>query len=133
MKLFLFVNAALVGGGLTAHALEGLPKRKPGLWEICSEMQGRPIPTGPIQTCVDEKTDDLMQQQADQLKHRCKPVDWKKDGDKIMIESDCKIMENTNTKATAIFTGDLNSTYRGDFHMTYDPPIHGRSEMNMTL
>jgi hypothetical protein len=117
----------------SALALEGLPKRKPGLWEIRNGMQGRPMALGPIQICTDEKSDNLMQLRADEAKQKCSVMEWKRDGDRITVNSMCKIMEGQTAATTAIFSGSLDSGYRGDIHISYDPPIHGRTEMNMTI
>lgn len=127
-------SVAMIGAlASPVQALEGLPKRKPGLWEIQNEFQGRSMGIGPIQTCADEKTDNLVQQHADEAKQKCSVMEWKKDGDRITINSICKIMETTTATTTAVFSGNLDSNYRGEVHVAYDPPIHGKAEMNMTI
>jgi hypothetical protein len=127
-------TAALVFAYIcSAQALEAPPKRKPGLWEIQHQTQSMPSSMGPIQMCTDEKTDDIMRQGAEDMKPKCSVMDWKKEGDRVTVNSVCKIMGVTTATTTAIFTGSFDSTYRGEIRSTFDPPIHGRKESNMTL
>lgn len=121
--------AAVVGA---AQAAQDLPKRKAGLWEIQTQMQGVPAMTGPVQMCTDEKSDDIMHSRAEAVQPNCKSVDWKKDGDRVTVNSVCKMDETTMTTA-AVFTGSFESSYRGDLRMTYDPPMGGLKQMNMTI
>lgn len=133
MKYLLGAGLTILTAGSSALALDAMPKRKPGLWEIRTELQGRPAMAGPVQTCVDEKSDNLMQQQADEAKQKCSAMDWKREGDRITVNSVCNILGTTTTRTTATFSGDLNSNYRGDIHTIFDPPIHGRGETAVTL
>ncbi len=55
---------ALVSSSILAAEL---PKRKPGLWEISMQMEGVPN-MGAIQQCIDQNTDNLLQQQAQKNK-----------------------------------------------------------------
>ena len=62
------VAATLAGAAVAAD----MPKRKPGLWEINMQMDGVPN-MGPMQQCIDQNTDNLMQQQAKQRQQQVKP------------------------------------------------------------
>ena len=136
-----FRNAALVAVTLLAVPLVGyapasaedLPKRKSGLWEIRMAMPGMPAGMGPMQTCVDEKSDDLMQQQARaESKKSCPQNDIKRDGERVVVHSVCQFDKTTAT-TDAVFTGRFDSGYRGDIKTSYNPPLAGRKDAQMTV
>jgi len=113
----------------TATAGE-LPKRKPGLWEIDTQMQGMPS-MGPIQQCIDSNTDNLMEQKAQENKQKCNTMDIKTSGRKVTVHSVCKV-ENSTVTSDGVFEGAFDSNYSGTMKMRYTPPLHGMSESNMT-
>ena len=59
-----------------------MPKRKSGLWEIKMTQEGMPS-MGPIQQCIDQNTDNLMQQKARESKQECSVMDTKTTGNKV--------------------------------------------------
>jgi len=124
-----FLIAACVCTG--AHAYD-MPKRKSGLWEITTSMEGMPRAMGPIQHCIDQSSDDLMQQRGEKAKQQCSAMDVKQQGDRIVIHSVCK-HDTTTTTLDAVFTGAFDSAYRGDIHTHFDPPMHGKAESKMSL
>lgn len=119
--------ASLAGGALAADT----PKRKSGLWEINSQMDGMPS-MGAMQQCIDQKTDDLMQQQAKKQKPDCSVMDVKPQGNKVTMHSVCKF-EGTTATTDAVFVGAFDSAYKGDMKTRYNPPMHGVSEAKMTM
>lgn len=123
--------AALI---LPSLAQADMPKRKPGLWEIkMTSDAGRG--GGPMvsQHCIDEKTDDLMQQRAQGMsKPACSKNTVRKEGGKTIAETVCKFGESTAT-TRAVFSGDFSSNYRGDIHSTYNPPMMGMKESRSML
>lgn len=133
----LFILGTLVAGlGSQALAMD-MPKRKSGLWEITTSMEGMPKGMGPIQHCIDQTTDNLMQQNAEKFKQQCSATDIKQQGDKITIHSVCKMETTKNTSTTttmdAVFTGAFDSAYRGDIRTTFNPPMHGMAESKMSI
>ena len=58
------VSLALLAALLpvTAGAADA-PRRKSGLWEVRTQMAGMPA-AGPMQMCVDQASDNLMQERA---------------------------------------------------------------------
>jgi hypothetical protein len=117
----------------TSACADDLPKRKSGLWEIKMSMAGMPSGMGAMQTCVDEKSDDLTQQQSQaQAKQACSRNDVKRDGERVVVHSVCQFDKTTAT-TDAAFTGRFDSGYRGDIKTTYDPPLTGRKETQMTV
>lgn len=119
--------ASLAGGALAADT----PKRKSGLWEINSKMEGMPS-MGAIQQCIDQNTDDLMQQRAKKEKPNCSVMNVKPQRNKVTMHSVCKL-ESTTATTDAVFIGDFDSAYKGDMNTRYNPPMHGVSELKMTV
>ena len=120
------VTSSLAGAALAAD----MPKRKAGLWEIRMHMEGAPD-MGPIQQCIDQNTDNLMQQKAKQGKSDCSVMDVKPSGNKVAIHSVCTI-EGTTATTDGVFEGAFDSSYKGTMKTRYAPPMHGMSESNMT-
>ena len=108
-----------------------MPKRKPGLWEIDTRMAGMPS-MGPIQQCIDQSTDDLMQQQTKKEKAACSTMDIKPQGNKVSIHSVCQVDGSTAT-TDAVFVGAFDSSYKGDMLTKFNPPIHGMSESKLSI
>jgi hypothetical protein len=104
------------------------PRRKSGLWEIKTQMAGMQG-QGPMQMCVDQASDNLMQQRA-QEKVNCPVMDVSRGSGKITIHAVCKHEGMTST-SDSVITGDFDSAYRNDMVVRYDPPQHGMKEMKM--
>jgi len=115
------------GGTLAADA----PKRKTGLWEIDSRMEGMPS-MGAIQQCIDQNTDDLMQRRARKDKLDCSVMEVKPQGNKVIMHSVCKF-EGTTATTDAEFIGAFDSAYKGAINTRYNPPMHGMNESKMTV
>lgn len=118
---------SLTGGAFAADT----PKRKPGLWEINTHMEGMPS-MGAIQQCIDKNTDNLMQQRAQKDKPDCSVMDVKQQGNKFTMHSVCKF-DNTTATTDAVFVGAFESAYKGDMHTRYSPPMQGMSESKMSM
>ena len=126
--LLLGLAAATVAGGALAA---DTPKRKTGLWEINTQMDGMPS-MGAMQQCIDQKTDDLMQQHAKKEKPDCGVMDVKLQGNKVTMHSVCKF-DGTTATTDAVFVGAFDSAYKGDMKTRFNPPLHGVSESKMTM
>ena len=126
-RMSLLVCVALAGTALAAD----MPKRKSGLWEINTRMEGMPG-MGPMQQCIDQNTDDLMQQRAKKEKVNCSVLDIKPQGNTVTIHSVCK-MEGSTVTTDAAFVGAFDAAYKGDMHMRFSPPMHGMSESKMSI
>jgi hypothetical protein len=116
----------LAGSALAAD----MPKRKAGLWEINMRMEGVPS-MGPMQQCIDQNTDNLMQQKAKENKQDCSVMDIKPSGNKVTIHAVCK-MEGSTATTDGVFEGSFDSSYKGTIKSRFSPPMHGMSESNMT-
>lgn len=136
-RIYLRRSASLLVCGLTAAGLAcsalaaDMPKRKSGLWEINTRMEGMPG-MGPMQQCIDQNTDDLMQQQAKKEKTNCSVMDIKPQGNKVSIHSVCK-MEGSTATTDGVFIGAFDSSYKGNMHTRFSPPMHGMSESKMAI
>jgi hypothetical protein len=124
--IFGLIALGLAGGAQSAD----MPKRKPGLWEINMHMEGAPD-MGPIQQCIDQNTDNMLQQQASKQKPDCSVMDVKTSGNKVSIHSVCKMNGSTAT-TDGTFEGAFESSYKGTMKTRFNPPMQGMSESNMT-
>ncbi len=129
---YLALFAALLMTWVTASAASfDAPKRKSGLWEIkianSAGMGGQTI-----QQCVDEKTDDLMKNDMTGKDQSCSKTDMRKEGDKIVSESVCKV-KNSTAKTRAVITGRFDSAYKVDVKSTYEPPLNDLKESTTAM
>ncbi len=124
--------AILLAASSANAASPDMPKRKPGLWETkisqAGSKQGHTM-----QQCIDEKTDDLIKSSmGGPMKPDCSKIEFRREGDKLVTEAVCKMSGSTMT-TKGVFTGNYDSTYRGDLKTTYDPPMHGMRESSTTI
>lgn len=103
-----------------------MPRRKSGLWQIKMSMDGMPTGAGTMETCIDEKSDDITQQQAEGKKN-CTQAETKRDGDRLMVHSVCQFGKTTAT-SDAMFTGRFDAAYRGEIRTVFSPAMAGRTE-----
>ena len=102
------IFATLAGGVLADDTL----MRKTGLWEINMKMDGVPS-LGAIQQCIDQSTDNLMQQHEKNAKNDCSVMDIKHQGNKVTMHSVCKLGETVAT-SDAAFVGSFDVAYKGN-------------------
>jgi hypothetical protein len=92
-------------------AADELPTRKPGLWEIKVQIDGRNLPINSIHQCTDVSTDKLMIASfGSNAMQACPQKDISHSGDTITIDSVCKINGSTAT-THAVISGDFNAAY----------------------
>ena len=109
---------------MTTLAAE-LPQRKSGLWEVTTSEPGGP--PGPVATmCIDQKLDDMARQLAAGAL-TCSKQDLRRDGDRYVSESICKIGDSTAT-TRAVISGNFETTYQAEIQAKYAPPLMGMSE-----
>ena len=129
-SLIIFV-ALVIAGSVASAAYMDAPKRKSGLWEI--KMSNPHMKGGQtMHQCVDQKSDDPMSNKMHEGKMSCTKSDVRKEGDKIVAESVCK-MDGTTATTRAVFTGKFDSAYKADIKSTYEPPMHGMRESSSTI
>lgn len=131
MQYFALLVALLFASPVVAASFDA-PKRKSGLWEIkMSSGQTKGMPA--MQQCIDEKTDDLMQKEmGERQKAQCSKNEVRKEGDKVVAESACKV-ENSTAKTRAVFTGRFDFAYKADIKTSYEPPLKGMKESSSVI
>ena len=131
MRSFALLFTLLLLPAAASAASFDAPRRKSGLWEIkFSSAQAKGGQT--IQQCIDQQSDDLMKNKMGPDKMSCTRNDMRKDGDKIVADSVCKIEGSTAT-THAVFIGRFDSAYRADIKSAYEPPLHGMRESSSVI
>jgi hypothetical protein len=132
MRSFILFVALLFANTVAFAASFEAPKRKSGLWEITvSSAQMKSGNT--MQQCIDQKSDDLMKQDRPGMeKMSCSKNEMRKEGDKIIGESVCK-MSDTTVSTRSVITGRFDSAYKADIKSTYEPPMHGMRESSSVV
>lgn len=88
-----------------------LPPRAPGQWEMSVQVDTAAMPPQVIRMCLDKETDKLLNDKfGGMASAMCSRQDQKKDGDALILESDCRIGDMTTSSHTVV-TGDFNSAY----------------------
>src|SRR5215208_6793952 len=129
MRSLIILLVLSIGYGVAAAASADAPQRKSGLWEM--KISGGQMPGGmTMQQCVDQKSDDISKMQ--EAKSNCTKNVVRREGEKIVAESVCK-MEGTTATTRTVFTGKFDSAYKGEIRSTYDPPLHGMRESSSTI
>jgi hypothetical protein len=112
---------------------QDVPKRKSGLWEITRTSTRTADKARLIQMCVDEATDNALRQLAEGMpRETCKTDKISRDGDKLVVESTCKLRQSTS-RTHAVITGKFDSAYKIESKSTYDPPLAGKAEGHAVL
>lgn len=94
-----------------AASADEIPTRKPGLWEIKMQIDGRTLPMKSMQQCTDAATDkQLMSGFGRPELQACPKKTVNASGNTITIDSVCKIRGATET-THAVISGDFNSAY----------------------
>lgn len=117
---------------LPALAADDLPKRKPGLWEITTEMSVMGGQRLTLQQCIDDKTDADLLAHATKNQGDCDPPRISRSGTRTEVEANCRI-EGGKAHSRGVFTGEYDSHYQGDILTTFEPPQHGMKESRMKI
>jgi Protein of unknown function (DUF3617) len=127
------VRAIFVLGviGLVPALAAELPSRKPGLWEMKMEFEGRNTPSQTMKQCIDASTDQMMQSNAGPSgQSTCSKRDVQRSGDTITIDSVCTVGGKTATSHAEI-TGSFDSAYT--MTATSDSAAMPGSKTKMTM
>lgn len=107
-----------------------LPKRQPGLWQMSNTMVEMGGMTMSVQTCIDERSDDLAMQEQDM---ECGKQHYRMDGpNRVLFEGECQA-EGSRATVKGAFTGDFSRNYAGEIVSTYDPPLQGMQKATMKM
>lgn len=107
----LLIPVALVATPVVAADGFDLPPRAPGAWEMKIQVDTAAMPPQIIKMCLDAETDKLLNKRfGGMASEMCSRQEQKKDGDTIILESDCRVGDMTTSSRTLV-TGDFNSAY----------------------
>lgn len=126
------VAGAILALSVVAAAADEFPRRKAGLWRIEHTQGAAARLVGQMETCVDEKTDDLLRQRFGGQEQQCEKMSFRREGDKYRMSSVCKIGDRVAT-TEGTFTGSFQSAYRAELHMTFDPPLFSRAPSDIVM
>lgn len=117
---------------LSPASADDLPSRKPGLWEIKMNIEGRGAPQV-IQQCIDAATDQMMQQSAGPFSAAaCAKRDVQKSAESTTIDSSCTVGGKAAT-AHATITGSFDSAYTMTVTSHSDALPGNMSNMTMAI
>lgn len=125
--IVVLLSAALAAGAV--HAADEKYQRKSGLWELkrTSTRTGDQVRT--YQICVDQASDDALRQLAGGMRsERCETSKVVRQGDKLLVDAVCKGSRTSTETTHAVITGKLDSAYKVESKVTYDPPVRGQTE-----
>ena len=141
MTLFLrplaFAAFGLVAAA-PAFALD-MPARKPGLWELKMDFEGRKLPATVMKHCTDATSDKVMNSNfGGPAQAACSKQDVTKTATGMMVDSICEFGAGKTT-THAVITGDFNSAYtvnvsskREGGPLMPGMPADGSSQMTIT-
>ena len=115
----------------TGADAQDVPKRKSGLWQQTVTTSSPGVPPQSMSMCTDEKTDNLMANQAG-ANQRCTQQSVRRQGNALVVDAVCKDA-NTTVHTHGTFTGDFTSRYAGEMRTTFEPPMHGMKEMTQKI
>jgi hypothetical protein len=120
---------ALISAIPAPAAAADLPSRKPGLWQITMNIEGRAASPQVILQCIDPTTDQMMQSNSGPYSATvCPKREVHQSADSITIDSVCTIGGKPAT-AHATITGSFDSTYT----MTVTSQSEAIPASNMTM
>jgi hypothetical protein len=111
MRLPLLILPLAFASSPLAAAGFDLPPRAPGQWEMSIQVDTAAMPPQIIKMCLDAETDKLLNSRfGGMASQMCSRQEQKKDGDDIVLESDCRVGDMTTSSHTVV-SGDFNSAY----------------------
>ncbi|MFC5742987.1 DUF3617 domain-containing protein [Dyella tabacisoli] len=126
--LLLLAASQVIAADLPAN----LPKHKPGLWTMASQVGDRKSPASQI--CLDPSIEATMYKMSSAMgSSLCQKMDIQVHGNKVVSDSVCTMPAMLGGKATNI-SGHAETTFDGDtaFHTEsvahYEPAFMGKTE-----
>jgi hypothetical protein len=112
MRSIAFIILSLVYA-VPAFALD-MPPRKPGLWELKMDFEGRKMPATTMKQCTDAASDKVMNSNfGGPAQAACSKQDVTKTANGMIVDSVCQFGEGTTT-THAVVTGNFESAYTVD-------------------
>lgn len=98
---------------IPAFALD-MPPRKPGLWELKMDFEGRKLPATTMKQCTDATSDKVMNSNfGGPAQAACSKQDVTKTATGVIVDSVCEFGAGTTT-TRAVVTGTFDSAYTVD-------------------
>jgi hypothetical protein len=117
--------------GIVPALADELPSRKPVLWEMNMEFEGRNTPGQTMRQCIDASTDQMMQSNLGASgQNACSKRDVQRSAGTITIESVCTVGGKTTT-SHAVITGSFDSAYTMTVASDSATAPGGKSRMTM--
>lgn len=130
MRLIGAISILVLICAVPASAVE-LPSRKPGLWQVKTDIGNSNAQARVIQQCIDAATDQMMQSSAGPFAPAvCPKRDVQRSENSITINSTCAIGGKPAT-AHSVITGSLDSAYT--MTVTSQSPDIPDGKMIMTM
>jgi len=114
-----------------ASFAQDLPTRKPGLWQQKMTTLGAQVPATSVTMCTDERMDKMNMARSQDVE-RCTQQSVRREGNAVVLDSVC-MHQGSTVRTKGRFSGDFNSSYSGDMHSTFDPPVQGMREMRQKI
>jgi hypothetical protein len=123
---------------MPAFALD-MPPRKPGLWELKMDFEGRKMPATTMKQCTDATSDKVMNSNfGGPAQAACSKQDVTKTANGMIVDSVCQFGEGTTT-THAVVSGSFDSAYTVDVNSKREGgrpvpgmPADGSSHMTIT-
>lgn len=117
---------------VAAMAAEPMPARKPGLWEMSSEMSMMPGQKMVARRCIGPGGDgDLLERNPREHKN-CGEAKVSRKGAEVITEVVCKV-EGATATTRATLSGDFQTQYGGRVDTRYAPPLHGMTNSTISI
>lgn len=130
MRTFLLCALVLTALPVAASAASEAPRRKPGLWEIRTQLPAMGNAATVMQICIGADKDDFDAQGG--ASGRCSPPRIERGAGTVTVDTVCTEDGHT-AKSHAVFSGDFENSYRGDITVRYEPPMEGLEESRIRL
>jgi hypothetical protein len=115
---------ALLALPAAAPAADPFPPRKPGLWEVISDLPLIPGQRVTARRCIGPRGEgDPLAQGAPELKD-CNEPRVTRRGQELVVDTVCRV-QGSRATSHGVFTGDFQSRYAGRLETSYAPPLHG--------
>lgn len=111
---------------MPAFAID-MPARKPGLWELTMDFEGRKLPPTVMKQCTDATSDKVMNSNfGGPAQQACSKQDVTRTATGMTVDSVCEFGAGKTT-THAVVTGDFNSAYTVNVASKREggPPIPG--------
>ena len=116
---------ALFSSPVVLAATDGVPKRKPGYWEITTVAPVSGMTK--IRVCVGENDDIVRPEGGNCTEPKLTPLN-----EGVIVDVVCTTKEGKQTISTT-FTGDFETRYHAILKTTFDPPLGAIRKMGVNI